>query len=145
MTGHAKPVALSCAEVNDFLAQHFARFSLPPIDIRSDLSGALGWVIQNLWPFVGGIAQFALTIFLSLFGLFYLLKDGGALRKKISSMVPLQPEYSKSVFDQMDRAIYSVLGGSLMIALIHGVEVIAGFWIFGIPGRIDCIRRPSGK
>ncbi len=121
------------AMINDFIAQHFPYISVPQINITSYLSSTLAWVVQNLLPFFGGIAQFALTIFLSLFGTFYLLKDGGELQKKISSIIPLQAEYSKRVFDQMERAIYSVIGGSLMISLIHGIETIAGFWIFGIP------------
>ncbi len=119
--------------VNNFLKQHFVSLNLPQIDITTYLSATLGWIVQNLWPFVGGLAQLALTIFLSLFGMFYILKDGGELQKKISSLIPLQQQYSKRIFDQMERAIYSVIGGSIMIALIHGVEVIAGFWIFGIP------------
>ena len=119
--------------ISSFMAQYFAHVNVPQINITSYLSSTLGWVVQNLLPFVGGIAQFALMIFLSLFGTFYLLKDGGELQKKISAMIPLQAEYSKRVFDQMERAIYSVIGGSLMISLIHGVETIAGFWIFGIP------------
>jgi len=119
--------------VNNFLRQHFVNLNLPQVDITTYVSAALGWVVQNLWSFVGGIARVALHIFLSLFGMFYILKDGGELQKKISSLVPLQQQYSKRVFDQMERAIYSVIGGSIMIALIHGVEVIIGFWIFGIP------------
>lgn len=119
--------------VNGFLAQYFARLNLPQINITNYLTAALGWMVQNLWPFVGGIANLALVIFLSLFGMFYLLKEGGELRNKISAIIPLQTEYLKRIFDQMVHAIYSVVGGSLMIALIHGVEVIAGFWIFGIP------------
>lgn len=122
---------------NDVLARHFDRFNIPRIDITSYitsyLSASLGWFVQNLWPFVGGLAQFALVIFLSMFGMFYLLKDGGALRNRISSFIPLEPQYSKRVIDRMERAIYSVVGGSVVVALIHGVEVIVGFWIFGVP------------
>lgn len=119
--------------VNDFLTQHFAHLNLPQVNITNYLSAVLSWVIRNLWPFVGGLARLALIIFLSLFGMFYLLKDGGELKKKILFVIPLRPQYSKHVFDKMERAIYSVIGGSLMIAVIHGVEAIAGFWIFGIP------------
>jgi len=119
--------------VNSFVGQYFGQLNIPQINITDYVSAALGWVVQNLWPFVGGLARLALIIFLSLFGMFYLLKDGGEFKKKISSIIPLQPQYSKRVFDQMERAIYSVIGGSLMIALIHGIEVIVGFWIFGIP------------
>ncbi len=121
------------AIVNGFLARHFSGFDFPQIDITNYLSMALGWVVQNLLPFVGGLAQFALVLFLSLFGMFYLLTDGNALRDKIASLIPLEQRYSKRVIDRMERAIYSVVGGSLAIALIHGVEAIAGFWIFGIP------------
>lgn len=119
--------------INNFISQHLSGLNLPPIDITGYLSSILSWMVQNLWPFVGGVAHFALMGFLSLLGMFYLLKDGGGFKNKILLIIPLEQEYSNKIFDKMERAIYSVIGGSIMIAFIHGIEVIVGFYIFGIP------------
>lgn len=84
-----------------------------------------------------GIFSSALHAFASfLIGLilfYYLLKDGERFNATIVEKSPLGKADTKKILDRFTIVIHSVIRGNLVIALIQGVLVGAGFYIFGVP------------
>ncbi|MEX2404974.1 MAG: AI-2E family transporter [Candidatus Paceibacterota bacterium] len=84
-----------------------------------------------------GIFSSALHAFASfLIGLilfFYLLKDGKNFRDEIVAKSPLGKTETKKILDRFTVVIHSVIRGNLVIALLQGILVGLGFYIFGVP------------
>ncbi|MDO8504890.1 MAG: AI-2E family transporter [Candidatus Liptonbacteria bacterium] len=104
--------------------------------IDTYLKQLLGWLIDNLGAIFSGLAKLALSSFLFLVSLYYLLKDGEKFKKAVIALSPLSDENDEIISQKLEVAIGSVMKGSLLIAVVQGVVTSAGFVIFGIPNAI---------
>ncbi|MDE2019064.1 MAG: AI-2E family transporter [Patescibacteria group bacterium] len=93
----------------------------------------LSWFIQNLGSLFSGLAQLFFTALVSLIGLFYFLKEGDALRAWVMDHTPLSRQNTEQVLGEIELVIKSVFEGTLVVAVIQGVVLGIGFFIFGIP------------
>jgi predicted PurR-regulated permease PerM len=123
------------AALTNFLRDNSPGFPTPSVVINFNAYAqqALTWLIQNLGSFFSGVTQIFFTAFLSLFGLFYILKDGARLKKWTLDIIPLGSEYTEGIISEMEAVLSSVLKGTLMVAVILGVIMGLGFFIFHIP------------
>jgi predicted PurR-regulated permease PerM len=123
------------ATIAGFLKANFKNFPTPDVSatVNGFIQQGLTWVIQNLGALFSGLAQVFFLGFLSLFGLFYFLKDGERLKEWLLEIVPLAREDIEGVLHQIEATGRSVIEGTLMIAVIQGVVMGVGFFIFGIP------------
>lgn len=123
------------ATVTHFISTNFPGFQ--SVDIASNVNDAvrqgLTWLIQNLGFFFSGLAQALFVAFLSLFGLFYFLRDGDRLKEWLLKIIPLTPKYTEGIIHEMEAVLGSVVKGTLLMAVIQGVVAGIGFLIFGIP------------
>jgi len=71
--------------------------------------------------------------FVMLFTLFFLLRDGEAILRRVGSLLPLKPQryeqLLKTVFDSIVANFYGVLA----VALAQGGLGALGYWIAGLP------------
>lgn len=120
------------------LREFLGRFDLPEnaLNISEYVRTVLNWLIENLGPLFSGLTQVFVTLIISLFGLYYLLKDGDYFKKNTIAILPLEPRYAERIFTKMEQAVISVIRGQLSIALIQGAVAGIGFSIFGIPNAI---------
>lgn len=98
--------------------------------------GVYNWANENFGSLFGSVAAIARTIlafFLWLFALFYLLRDGERIQKIMVNASPLNDHYDNEIINRLARAIKSVIGGTLLIALVQGILTGVGFAIFGVP------------
>jgi predicted PurR-regulated permease PerM len=93
----------------------------------------LNWLLQNFGVLFSGVAQIFFTAFLSLLGLFYFLKDGARLEKWLVGTLPLSPKYTEEIIDEMEAVASSVIKGTLLVAVIQGIVLGIGMFIFHIP------------
>jgi predicted PurR-regulated permease PerM len=105
-------------------------------DSQSYLKSALDWVIKNLAPFVTNVVGIILGFFLTLFSLYYLLKDGHKFKQQLVIFSPLADKYDRQIFSKLALAVNSVMKGSILIAIIQGFLLGLGLWIFGVPNPI---------
>ena len=68
--------------------------------------------------------------------LFYFLKDGERIVKRLVSFSPLADSYDEQIMKRVGLAINSIVRGSLIIAFDKGFLTALGFAIFGIPNPI---------
>ncbi len=102
-------------------------------EVNQYIRQSLAWGIERIGPIFSGIAQGAVTIILALLGLYYLLKDGDALRSAFITLSPLDEKYDNEILDKLRVTANSVIRGTLVIALAQGILVGVGFIIFSIP------------
>ncbi len=116
-----------------FPNMHVADISLNVGDLARQ---GLSWVIQNVGSLFSGVAQALLLTFLSLFGLFYFLRDGDRLKQWTLGLIPLAPEYAEEILRETERMLGSVIKGTLVVVILQGVAAGLGFFIFGVPNPI---------
>jgi predicted PurR-regulated permease PerM len=86
-----------------------------------------------------GIGQatlnFLLSVFVMLFLLFYLLRDGGKLLVYVQRAMPLPPEQQQVLASKFTATVRGTLKGDLVIALVQGVlgGLLFGFLDLGTP------------
>ena len=122
--------------ISEYL-QSLTRFSPVPIefspDINQYLKQGLSWLLQHLGPFFANVAQAMVGVFMFLFALYYLFKDGRKLKAAVVALSPLQDIHNETIFNKLSLSINSVIKGSLAVALVQGTLTAIGFAIFGIP------------
>lgn len=113
-----------------------ARFEQIRADIDTYAAKALNWIVEH----IGAAFSSALTILLDIFvffvALYYLLRDGSALTRKIVELSPLSDRDDSVVLDRLGAAVNSVIKGQLAIALIQGTLTGVGLAIFGVPNAV---------
>lgn len=120
--------------ITEFLEQTIARFAPQlAIDIDSYIGQALGVFVAKLGPFFAGTAQTVLHFFLGMIALYYFLKDGPSFMRSLVSLSPLPDTEDKEVLGRLEKAINSIIRGTLIIALIQGLMTGIGLTIFGVP------------
>jgi len=102
-------------------------------DLRSYLANFAGFLLADLGPIVSGTAFVFLEILLTLVTLYYFLKNGEDFVDGLIKLSPLDDKYDRDILSAMSKTINSVLRGSLSIALIQGVLVGTGLYIFQVP------------
>ncbi|KKR31724.1 MAG: hypothetical protein A2860_01145 [Candidatus Levybacteria bacterium RIFCSPHIGHO2_01_FULL_37_33] len=103
------------------------------LDVNLYLKQGLNWLLQHLGPLFAGFAKVIISIFIFLFALYYLFKDGHKLKKTVIALSPLQDIHDETIFNKIAIAINSVVRGNLTIAVIQGILTAVGFTIFGVP------------
>jgi predicted PurR-regulated permease PerM len=123
------------ASITNFLRATFPSLRIPSIALNfSDIARqALAWFLQNLGSLFSGLTQLFFTLLISSIGLFYFLKDGDQLKTWLLAHIPLAREYAEQVVGELEAVVRSVIEGMLVVAIIQGIIVGVGFWIFGVP------------
>jgi predicted PurR-regulated permease PerM len=113
---------------------HFELTGLPSLWEKLSAALAQGWQViaqqvLSLGQLTGG---FLLEVFIALYLLFYLLRDGGTLLSYVRRGIPLPPEQQQVLLDRFTATVRSVLKGNLVVALVQGTLGGLIFWALGI-------------
>ena len=90
------------------------------------------FIIENFSKFLVSIPSIFLNFFVMIFVVYYLLKDGAVIAKKIKSIIPLKELHKQKVLDRFHNVTYAVFYGNILIAILQGIFGIIGFLIFKI-------------
>lgn len=111
-------------------------FSFDSFNITSYIQTAFSWSFANLDTLFSSIAKIGLSIFVALLALYYMLRDGGTLKKQLIAFSPLLDTHEEQILTKLTQAIHSVVTGSLIISVLQGALTGLGFWIFGVPNPV---------
>lgn len=117
----------------DRLFNVFPAYDFSSLNVTVYIQNFLEWSFANLDTIFSSVTKLILQIFIMLFALFYLLRDGGKLKKDIIKVSPLADHYDEKIFFKLKQAIRSVVVGSLTVSVVQGVLTGTGFYIFGVP------------
>ena len=79
-----------------------------------------------------GTANFFISLFLMLYLLFFLLRDGRGLYRRVREAVPLRPEQKRGLFEKFTVVVRAMVKGTIVVAVVQGALGGLIFWMLGI-------------
>lgn len=86
--------------------------------------------------FLVSIPARLLGLFVMIFTLFYVFKDGPRFVNKVRDALPLEHNHKKSLFDDMRNITKAIIFGYFFVAIAQGILGGIGFLIFGLNNPI---------
>ena len=83
-----------------------------------------------------GAFDFALGLGVMLYLLFYLLRDGDTLLKRVIGAVPLGTEQKAILLDKISLVVRATVKGGVAVAAVQGMLGGLAFWLLGIPAPL---------
>ncbi len=102
-------------------------------DVAGRLKAFAAGIVSNAGNIFNFTSSALLGAFIAVVGLFYMLRDGRMFKKTVVELSPLADKYDNQIIDKIERAVNSVVRGSLFTSLLKGVLGALGFAIFGVP------------
>lgn len=91
-----------------------------------------GWMVTKSSSFVSGFTATTLNMGLSILILFFFLRDGEALIRHVTGLLPLTLKQSDRLVLAVSQTIVANVHGVLAVAGVQGILLFIGFWIFGV-------------
>ena len=108
--------------------------------IREKLSGvalSVGRYLAGSAVIIGkGTLGLTISFSLMVYLLFFLLKDGAALVKKIYEVMPLSAKIKRRLFLKFAGVARATVKGTLVVAIAQGALGGIGFWFAGLSGSL---------
>jgi predicted PurR-regulated permease PerM len=102
---------------------------------REWLSTALMQAGQYITSHVVSVGQvtvsFLINVFVMMYLLFYLLRDGGTLLDYVQRAIPLSPEQQQVLLRTFTATVRGTLKGVILVAVLQGVLGGLIFWVLG--------------
>jgi predicted PurR-regulated permease PerM len=76
--------------------------------------------------------DFALSLFVMLYLLFFLLRDGDRIFDGIQAAIPLKPAHRRALLDKFTVVIRATVKGNVVVAFLQGALGGLIFWILGV-------------
>lgn len=106
------------------------------IDIRAEFARASKDTAKGMRSFLARSFEFAISIFVMLFLLFYFLRDWRSVLQAVRSLVPLAPQEADQVLDNVRRTIHAIVYGTLAVGVVQGALGGLMFWWLGLPAPL---------
>jgi predicted PurR-regulated permease PerM len=119
--------------VSNMLFDVYPAFSFDDLNVTDYLQQGLEWGFGHVDTLFSGIGKIILGLVVVLFALFYFLRDGAEFKKQIIALSPLMDKDDESIFKKLEQAVYSIVGGSLVVSVIQGILTGIGFALFRVP------------
>jgi predicted PurR-regulated permease PerM len=109
-------------------------------EVQRRLVDALGRSSQALTTRVMTIGQntleFVVNLFVMLYLLFFLLRDGKSLAAQAASALPLERRHTQRLLQQFATVVRATVKGNIVVALVQGTLGGMAFWVLGISGPL---------
>lgn len=99
-------------------------------------AGVSGLLASFSGSVVRGVFDAALAFLMTLFVLFFLLRDGREIVRAILDLVPLEESRRVEVLGSLRGMLQSIFRGSLLCALIQGATGGVGWAVAGLPSPV---------
>lgn len=76
--------------------------------------------------------DFFVSFFIMLYLLFFFLRDGAALSRRIREAIPMDAEIKRNLFSKFTTVIRATVKGNIVVAMLQGALGGLIFWILGI-------------
>ncbi len=80
--------------------------------------------------------DFFVSFFIMLYLLFFFLRDGGALSRRIKEAIPLEAEIKRQLFSKFTTVIRATVKGNIVVAVVQGALGGLILWFLGIHAPI---------
>lgn len=104
--------------------------------LKSYAAGISSWLTSSALTVSQVTFSLLINICLMLYILFFLLKDGDAIQKKLLHILPLGDKYEKLLFERFSATTRAVVKGTLVIAVIQGLIGGTLFYLTGVTAPV---------
>ncbi|MFH5800048.1 AI-2E family transporter [Haladaptatus sp. CMAA 1911] len=99
-------------------------------------AGISSRLFENALSIFGGVSNALIGLTVMVFVVYYLLTDGDEFVAWIRRCTPLPDDVQDELYSEMDRVMWGVLVGNLLVAVVQGILTGIGFAIAGVPGVV---------
>ena len=103
------------------------------VDLKDELGKLSQYVPKAVQAVMAGSVHLAIDIGVTLFLLFFFLRDRELILGAIRGLMPLSADEAAHVFGQVDDTVYAIIFGTLAVALVQGALGAAMFWWLELP------------
>ncbi|MBT4804977.1 AI-2E family transporter [Candidatus Woesearchaeota archaeon] len=100
--------------------------------VQETAKTVINWIVNKSSDLLVSVPKVLLNLFVLFFTLFYFLKDGKDLLRKINHYLKLQRNNYIRLLRRLKEIVHGLVYGYLVVALIQGLTGYLGFLIFGI-------------
>jgi predicted PurR-regulated permease PerM len=80
--------------------------------------------------------EFVVGFMMMLYLLFFLLRDGAALRRRMRDAIPLTEDLQQNLSAKFTTVIRATIRGNIVVAIVQGALGGLAFWMLGIQGAL---------
>jgi predicted PurR-regulated permease PerM len=80
--------------------------------------------------------DFIVSMFIMMYLLFFLVRDGQRISARIKNAVPLGRKYKQRLFENFTTVIRATVKGNVLVAIAQGVLGGLAFWFLGVQGAV---------
>jgi predicted PurR-regulated permease PerM len=106
------------------------------VDVEEQVSQATGEVAKGVRGFLERAVDVTIQALITVFLLFYFLRDKHRLLRAIGRLVPLAPGETEQVRNNVRDTIAAVVFGTVAVAIVQGALGGLMFWWLGLPAPI---------
>ena len=106
------------------------------VNVDKQVEDATTKVAKGVGGMLQRVVDMAMATLITLFLLFYFLRDKQRILRALASFVPLAPQESEHVRKDVRDAISALVFGTLSVALVQGTLGGLMFWWLGLPAPI---------
>jgi predicted PurR-regulated permease PerM len=103
--------------------------------VKSAMQGSQFFASQA-FSFGQGTFEFVVSVFIMLYLLFFLLRDGPELARKIRTAVPLAEHQKRRLQLKFNRVVRATVKGNVLVAVTQGALGGLIFWFLDIPSAL---------
>lgn len=120
------------------LLDRFRMISVSDVQERfaAGLQRGVQFIVQQGVNIGQGTLQFVIAFFVTLYLLFFLLRDGDRLVRRIRLALPLQPDLKHQFGAKFTNVVRATVKGNIVIAVLQGALGGLAFWVLGINGAV---------
>jgi predicted PurR-regulated permease PerM len=124
----SKPLLSSLAQsINNLLPTGFS------FDVQREITNFVASLSGNIKGFFTATLHTVFMLLLAMLTVFYFLKDGVSIRKKIVDMSPLDETQTNTLLKTLTDTINGIMKGYIAIGIAQGLLMGIGLALFGVP------------
>jgi predicted PurR-regulated permease PerM len=100
--------------------------------VKSAMTGGQA-LASKAFSFGQGTFEFIVSFFIMLYLLFFFLRDGAELARKVRQAVPLQEQQKRRLQLKFNRVVRATVKGNLLVAITQGALGGLIFWFLDVP------------
>ncbi len=102
-------------------------------DVKNKLTDIVSFVSDNIANIFRTTVSAFFSFILMLLIIFYFLKDGESWKKSLITLSPLPDQDDEKIMHRLAFSVNAIIKGYLFIALVQGILMGFGLWIFNVP------------
>jgi predicted PurR-regulated permease PerM len=103
--------------------------------VKASMQGSQVLATQA-FSFGQGTFEFVVSFFIMLYLLFFFLRDGAELVRKVRTALPLQENHKRRLQLKFNRVVRATVKGNVLVAITQGALGGAIFWFLDIPSAL---------